>query len=129
MPGTEGASLRRCCRDASPRWCLRARASLGFLEWKVSKGVPGSPSLCRGPPEAGGSRREDAGKQGCCWQLEGLHAHPTVCTDLNAAVEKLDKSGFHEMRWLGRNRQGHLDLPVVCDWGNFMGGNFGLKGS
>lgn len=62
--------------------------------------------------------------------MERLRANPTACIYLNAAVEKLGKSGFPEMFWVGRNRQGDLqNLTVVCDWGNLMGGNFRLKGS
>lgn len=75
-------------------------------------------------------RREDQERHGCCWLMEGLRANPTVCIYLNAAVEKLEKSGFQEMCWVERNRQRDLEnLTVVCDWGNFMGGYFRLKGN
>lgn len=57
--------------------------------------------------------------------MEGLRANPTVCIYLNAAVEKLEKSVFQEMGWVGRNRQGDLEnLMVVCDWGDITGRNF-----
>lgn len=71
-------------------------------------------------PRAGGAaeelsarclRREGKERGDCCWQTEGLGANPTVCIYLNAAVEKLGKSGFPAMSWVGRDRQGDLEQP------------------
>lgn len=44
------------------------------------------------------------GKERLLLADEGLRANLTVCIYLNAAVEKLEKSGFQEMSWVGRNR-------------------------